>query len=51
VYLVTKKCLAQNEDPQVLKCKEQFKKEFDLVIHRSKSSRVDEMESWLCNLA
>jgi hypothetical protein len=43
--------LFQNEDPQVLKCKDHFKRESGLVIHRSKRSRLDEMQSWLCNLA
>jgi hypothetical protein len=42
--------LFNNEAPQIIRCKKHFKKEFDLVIHRSKSSRVPEMQSWLCNI-
>jgi hypothetical protein len=39
-----------NEDPQIIGCKEHFKKQFDLVIHTSKSSRVPKMQSWLMAL-
>jgi hypothetical protein len=41
--------LFNNEDPHIIKCKEYFEKEFDLVIYRLKSSRIAEMRSWLCN--
>jgi hypothetical protein len=34
-----------NEDSQIIRCKEHLKKEFNLVIHRSKGSRVPEMQS------
>jgi hypothetical protein len=43
--------LFNNEDTQVAKCKEKFKREFGLVIHRSKSSRVLDMKAWLYNLS
>jgi hypothetical protein len=42
--------LFNNEDPQVAKCTTGFKREFDVVIHRSKSSRKQDMELWLCNI-
>jgi hypothetical protein len=31
--------------PRVLNCKEKLKREFDLIIHRPKSSRVSDMKS------
>jgi hypothetical protein len=36
--------LFNNEEPQIYKCKETFKREFDLVIHRAKHSLVPSME-------
>jgi hypothetical protein len=42
--------LFNTEDPQVASCQERFKREFDLVIYRSKASRKQDMSSWLCNI-
>jgi hypothetical protein len=42
--------LFNNEDPQVWKCKESFKKEFALVIPRADSRWVLDMQSWLANM-
>jgi hypothetical protein len=42
--------LFSNEDPQPLKCKEKFTREFALVIHRAKKSLVPHMQSWLSHL-
>jgi hypothetical protein len=39
-----------NEDPDPLKCKQTFKREFVMVIHRAKPSKIQEMEEWLSNL-
>jgi hypothetical protein len=43
--------LFNNEDPQIWKCKETFKRVFALVIHRAKPSLVPSMESWLASLS
>jgi hypothetical protein len=42
--------LFNNEDPQDAKCTARFKRDFDLVIHRSKDSRKQNMTIWLCNI-
>jgi hypothetical protein len=40
-----------NEDPPVERCKATFKREFAMVIHRSKERLVPEMQAWLQSLA
>jgi hypothetical protein len=43
--------LFRNEDPSVDSCKATFKREMDLVIHRSKTKYTQDMKQWLDNLA
>jgi hypothetical protein len=42
--------LFNNEDPLATKCTTRFNREFDLLIHRSKDSRRQDMSIWLCNI-
>jgi hypothetical protein len=39
-----------NEDPQVANSLVTFKKEFVMVIHRAKSSKVPQMDVWFSSL-
>jgi hypothetical protein len=43
--------LFNNVNPSVEHCKDVFKKEFALVIHRAKDRWANDMESWLTNLS
>jgi hypothetical protein len=43
--------LFNNVHPLVGNCKAKLKKEFDMVIHRSKISRKYDIKSWLCNIS
>jgi hypothetical protein len=36
-----------NEDPSIEKCKSTFKREFTLVIHRTRKHYVSDMELWI----
>jgi hypothetical protein len=36
-----------NEDPSIEKCKYTFKREFALIIHRTRKHYVSNMELWL----
>jgi hypothetical protein len=42
--------LFRNEEPSIASCKATFKKEMDLVIHRSKKKYTPDMKQWLINL-
>jgi hypothetical protein len=42
--------LFNNNDPSVENCRNKFKREFKLVIRRSKERRVNNVENWLNSL-
>jgi hypothetical protein len=50
IWKVINVWLFNGEDPSVMKCKTTFKKEFQMLIHRAKTSSISNMEEWLHNL-
>jgi hypothetical protein len=50
IWIERNNWLFNGEDPLVSNCIIKFKREFDLVIHRSKESRKENMSIWLCNI-
>jgi hypothetical protein len=48
VHLERKEFLAfEQEDPSIEKCRLNFKKEFNLLIHRTRKPYVNDMKTWI----
>jgi hypothetical protein len=51
IWIERNSWLFRNEDPSVDSCRTTFKREMDLIIHRSTKKYTPELKQWLINFA